>query len=104
MCHALEKLKEIHKQFIEFDINDDVKESADRVISAIKLIREYGNKECFFVDKNGPTLYSTDANGRPIERIQTQRVEAFPWKEYEGLIIELGLLNNVSDGNKCPLQ
>lgn len=85
------KNEEIHQALLGFDTDDKVKAAAVCVSELIHKIEENdADKQWFFRDENGPSMMTTDKDGRPIEFIKGQYHEPFPWREYKEVISKIG--------------
>ena len=88
MRGALEKLREIHKIFMDFDFSEEDVDAAKVVNEAISAIKEAGleSRHFRFVNSAKRPLTTYTAEGNPIETVWATEYHDFNWQDYEELL------------------
>lgn len=88
MKESLEKLKEIHLAFLNFDFGAEEKKAASKVMTAIQFLKDNGltGRKWFIINtvKTYFTIYSP--NDTPMETVPATEFYPFRWEEYEPAI------------------
>lgn len=84
MRGALEKLREIHRTFMDFDFSEEDVTSARAVSEAIYAIQDAGmeDRHIRFVNSVKGPLITYTAEGKPIETVLATEYHDFYWKDY----------------------
>lgn len=88
MSGALDKLREIHKVFMNFDFSEEDVSAAWTVDEAISAIKDAGLEKWHFRFVNSvksPVLTYT-AEGTTIETVWATEYQDFNWKDYEAVL------------------
>ena len=88
MTGALEKLREIHKVFLEFDFGEEEISAAKVIIAAVNEIRTAKLEDKHWCIENSQKLplMTLSAEGQPIESILGTEFHDFNWKSYEDVL------------------
>ena len=88
MRSALEKLREIHKTFMDFDFSEEDVDAAKVVNEAILAINNAGleSRHFRFVNNEKSLVSTYTAEGKPIETVWVTEYHDFNWQDYEDVL------------------
>lgn len=91
MKGALEKLKEIHKAFMDFDFGNEEVEAARIVSAAVSLIHKAGleDKQLAIVNDIKSPITTHTPEGTPIETVWATEYHDFKWRDFSELLTYL---------------
>ena len=88
MRGGLEKLREIHKIFMDFDFSEEDVDAAKVVNEAITAIKDAGleSRHFRFVNSEKSVVSTYTAEGKPIETVWATEYHDFNWQDYEEVL------------------